>query len=558
MPRASVPAQLPSGTAMVAGIVVTPGDSPTPIRRAIVTVTSSDTGASRGTLTDDDGRFMVAALGAGRYTVTASKPAYLSTGWGARRPGRPGTTLVLTEAQQATDLTIAMPRGGVIAGRLTLANGDPMPDVEVAALPMRMARAGGTVSTPSAIRTDDQGHYRIYGLPPDEYLVAAYPQVGRGSIDVGGEQGPPRLVGYAPTYFPGTALVVQAIPVTVGFGDERLGVDMVVRPEPTATLRGVVTGVDGAPQQASQVSVEAIGPPAPFAFALALSASRPDAQGRFEVHNVPPGTYRVSARAGGVTYSGTSMSVQAAQNTQWAMVEVSVSGDNVEGVMLSLREGAVFSGRLVAAEGTPEDDLPASWANARVAIQPVRPPGQTRTASLGGGTRSAVIDQDGVFAVNGLSPGTYEVALTLPAALAGWHLESIRHGGRDVRDAPLTFETGSLDGVDIVLSRTPSSLSGRFSTEHGAPVSDYFLVLFPDDQGLWHDASPRLRVVRPAADGRFTITGLPAGAYRLAAVVDLDEDEHRLSAFLASVYDGAVPVTIASGAETRQDLRINR
>lgn len=576
--RDAVAAQIARGTAVVAGRVTTPGEPPAAVRRAIITLTDTASGASRSVLTGDGGEFTLAGVGAGRYAITASKPAHLTTAWGAKRPGRQGTTLVLADGQRVTDLSLTLPKGGVIAGRLTLPNGQPLTDTEVRVVPMRMAEAGGTIiDTTLPIRTDDEGRYRIYGLPPDRYLVAAYPIIGRGDFDPAsaGEYdavvtslsravtGPPAatptasraLAGFAPMYFPGTAVPALAVEVTLGLAEERQGVDFTVQAVSASSVSGLVLGVDGRPAPATQLSIEAMGPPVPLGASQSLRSAIPDADGRFTLRNMPPGSYRLTARSGGMTINpagGFSSDTQ--RNTLWAMAEFTVGGQDLDAVTLQLREGETFSGRLVA-DGAQLD--PDAWTRARVMVRPVPPPGQTaRTTALGSTTRSTTVAADATFRVDGLIPGEYEVVATLPPALAGWHLAGVMHDGRDLRDRPLTFLTGSISGAQIVLSRAQASLSGRFSTESGAPVSDYFLVVFPDDQSSWHAGSPRQRVLRPGDDGRFTFTGLPPGDYRLAAVDDLEVDDHRRPAILETIYDSAIRVTVTAGAETRQDIRI--
>jgi hypothetical protein len=65
---------------------------------------------------------------------------------------------------------------------------------------LRYAYAGGARLMPAGARdtTDDQGQYRLFGLPPGDYIVSATLRTG----DVTDPGDEPR--GIAPTYFPGT------------------------------------------------------------------------------------------------------------------------------------------------------------------------------------------------------------------------------------------------------------------------------------------------------------------------------------------------------------------
>lgn len=120
----------------------------------------------------------------------------------------------------------------------------------------------------------------------------------------------------------------------------------------------------------------------------------------------------------------------------------------------------------------------------------------------------------------------------------------------------MTFADGSLDGIEVVLTTAITELAGRLTLESGAPASDYYIVAFPDDRALWHPASPRVRIMRPAADGAFFTRDLPPGTYRVAALLDVEDDEPRRGEFLESIYDAAIRVTVEGAKTTRQDIRI--
>lgn len=247
--------------------------------------------------------------------------------------------------------------------------------------------------------------------------------------------------------------------------------------------------------------------------------------------------------------------MNSAAQTEWAVAEVTVAGSDMNGVHLTLRPGATLSGVISA------DTLaPSSWKGTLVTVLPVRERTTTDMAGLTGGvaSRQATVDEEGRFSVAGLEPYDYQVQVTFPAALAssGWTLANVRHQGRDLRDAPLTFANGSIDGAEIVLTTAVTELTGRLTADTGTPATDYFIVVFPDDRTLWHPASPRVRMLRPAADGTFSTRDLPAGAYRLAALIDVEAYELKDRAFLESIYDASISCTLAAGQATRQDVRI--
>lgn len=575
--RLVVPAARAVGTAVIGGRVTLSATSETPVRRAVVTLISSDTVDTYSAVADMEGRFTFARVPAGRYTLLAKKGAHLTTAFGAKRPGRTGTTLVIAEGQQVTGLQLSLPQGGVITGTLRLPNGEPLPNTQVVAIP-----ASDLVGT-GRFMSDDRGVYRIYGLQPGEYVVGARPGVGQGEVQQRAAAGyeeavrfmtaqqlrpagakaeatPPPVVptlGYAPTYYPGTAIGASAARVRIEAGDVREGIDFPVEMVRMGRISGVVRGVDGQPTQAAQLSIQPSGFPLLLSGAPFVRTPHPDKDGRFLFSDLPPGAYRVTARGGGVTISPGTVDIRGERQTEWAVAEVLVNDGEVEDVTLQLQSGLTLSGSLLAAG---EGAVPATWKGAQISVQPAR----VGTARLingepagGVSPRAAPVNDDGTFEVTGLQPATYEVVLTLPSALSNtWVLRSIRSGDRDLRDSPLTFDQGSIRDVKITVTDQRTELTGALLSASGQAASDYYIVVFPADRTLWHPHSPRVRVARPAADGGFSTHDLPSGDYRVAALTDVEDDEWRRSAFLESLYDASIAISVIDGKATRQDIRI--
>ena len=174
-------APAPAGTASIAGTVFVAGESRQPARRVRVTLTDlGRTFAGATTTTDDRGSFAFHGLPAGRFELQAFKPAYLRSSYGASRPERAGTPVVVNDGQAVTDLTLSIVRGGVIGGTVRDARQRPLPGVTVRVLKLGYNAISGerTVGAPSSGAsnvTDDRGEYRAYGLPPGDYLVLVVP-----------------------------------------------------------------------------------------------------------------------------------------------------------------------------------------------------------------------------------------------------------------------------------------------------------------------------------------------------------------------------------------------
>ena len=131
---------------------------------------------SRVATTDQQGRFEIKELPAGRYTMTASKGGFVSLQYGQRRPSESGTPIELGDGQTIDKIAIALPRGSVLGGRITDEFGEPVANASVSA--WRYGYAGGArrmmpAGQNSRDTTDDQGQFRLFGLPPGDYYVSA-------------------------------------------------------------------------------------------------------------------------------------------------------------------------------------------------------------------------------------------------------------------------------------------------------------------------------------------------------------------------------------------------
>ena len=570
------------GVASLSGVVVAAGAAGPPIRGAYVTVTRLDSASRLSVVSDDEGRFSFAGLPAGRYMVSASKPAFLTTTLGSDRIGQPGTPLVLEAGDQVVDIRLALARGGVLAGTVRDMTGTPAANVEV------LVAAAGTVGVGLAtvrpllesddlfatrtVLTDDRGGYRIYGLPPGEYLIAALPgsesaplggdaaaPAGRTGLASGGPSRPHH--GYAPAYFPGTPLADDATRVRVGAGEERTGLDFLFDLVPTASVSGLVSGVDGRPL--STVSLLPVGPPLPISSAMPR-ASRVTAEGQFEFQNVRPGRYLLRVSEVQTVTKG----VIAGGGPAWAQTEVVVNGADVAGLSLVLQTAMSFSGRVRLDQpdaGVPNAELPP----VRILMQRAGTGGGAATSpsvsgpalALLGDTsspRSVVSAADGSFRIPIILPGTFSLTASPPAALAGWWLASATAGGRELLDMPLDFGTalGSIDDAVLTLTKRRTELTGRLQTPAGLPATDYSVIVFSADRAHWFPGARRTRAVRPASDGTFSVAQLPAGRYLVAAVTDVIDGEWQRASFLEQLAAFAVPVDVRAGETVRQDLQI--
>jgi hypothetical protein len=527
-------ADAPRGTAVIRGSIVS-ADNGAPIRRAQVRVVSPDARESRVATTDTQGRFDIKELPAGRYTLTVSKAGFVTLQYGQRRPSESGTPIELADGQALDKVSVALPRGSVLGGRVVDEFGEPVANANVTA--WRYAYQGGARRLTSAGQnsrdtTDDQGHYRLFGLPPGEYYVSAMLRGGAEVTDPVGE-----VSGYAATYYPGTPNIAEAGRVTLAVSQENTGVNFGLIVTRLVRVNGTVMMSDGAPASNGSVMLtplSATGRPG-IAVQQGGAGNRIEPDGRFRMANVAPGRYQLQARAGG------------GREFELARMDLTVGTDDVTGLTLVTGPGATVNGTIVSDTGEPFDFKP----------QQLQVGGRAATADAPGGPgmQSTRVGDDWSFSLRNLN----ELVVIRATPPQGWTLKSVSASGQDITDMPTEFPAGqTITGVQVVLTKKVSTVSGLVTDAKGNPVLDATVVVFPSNEKLWTYQSRFIKAARPDQDGRYRVTALPPESYLVVALQGLEEGQAGDPEFLESVKELASKLEITEGEKKTTDVKLSQ
>jgi hypothetical protein len=528
----------PVGSAVLRGQVLSVDG--TPLRRAHVRAISAEGRGGGVSTTDPQGKFEIKELPAGRYTVTASKAGYVTMQFGQRRADQAGggTILDVLDKQIVEKIQFALPRGAVITGRVLDEFGEPIAGANVSASRYRFLGGMRRMSPSGSDNTDDQGNFRVYGLPPGEYFLS-------GTLrSESAFMGPPGMSstqteGYAPSYYPGTPNIAEAQRVAVKGGQELTGINFALTATRLARIRGRVTSSSGEALAGVMVMMMSSDPTYPMPFMMSANAqTRGD--GTFQLAGVAPGTYTITTRP-----MGNPMAGEAGQ------LRLTVGGEDVDNVLITMSAGAIARGVVRTDDGSP---LPVRAQLIRVMASPADPMGEPMMGGM-----PPTINEDGSFELSGLfNRRLIRASFTEPNI--DWALKAVYLRDQDVTDTPIEFVPGqNIDGLEIVFTKKISEITGIVRDDNGKPALDSTIVIFPNDSSRWNFQSRYLRTARVDQDGRFKLRNLPPyDEYRIIAVRELEEGRGADPEFLESVRDAAARVSLGEAQTAVQDLKLTR
>jgi hypothetical protein len=517
---------------------ITSLDTGKPLRRAQVRLTDEMSPLTPWTAsTSNDGRYELRDVAPGRYTLRVERSGYLSLTYGQRRPGEQGRPLEIAEKEVADKVDFALPRMSVISGRVLDDLGEPIAGITVWVLQTRYIQGRRQlVATGANATTDITGRYRLLSLTPGDYAV-----MGTTRETWPHDSDPKQVLGYAPTYFPGTSTAAQARRVKLGAAQEASGIDFSLVAGRTSNVRGNATSASGLPLGGETVTMthDIGGPTMWMGSAVAVASTKVAGDGSWTLSNIPPGEYRLSLRA----------AARGNDPAQEGQVTINVAGVDVEGLSLVAGAGGTVRGDVVTDDGSP---LPAGFdrmqvrppfnPNARIMISVLHPD-------------NGRVQSDGSFEVQGVLSDT---VLSIGPLTGEWTLKALEVDGRDMADLPLPIEHGkTLSGVHVVLTRRPTTIRGALRDERHNPAEGTVIV-FAEDSAKWREGSRTIRATRLDQRGLFTFKGLPAGDYFLVALDSVQEGQWYDPEFLEGLKGRARRVAIADAESKQLDLVLSK
>jgi hypothetical protein len=296
------------------------------VTNASVTVTRVNaTTPSRFVPVNDNGDFEAHRLDAGLYRISVAAPSYFM----ALASAEPEHYRV------GDSVTVTMLKGGVITGKVLGTGDEPIVAVRVRAIRIRDENGKPVITPESHLErlTDDRGIYRIFGLRPGTYLVAAG---GPGSSFSG-------INGYdhdVPTYAPSSTRDTAA-EISLGIAEEKT-IDIQYRKESGHVVSGNSSAPAGPNSPWIYINLARLLNGAPD---VRMSTSQNAGTKGFEIRGVADGEYLIWSQ-----YSPTGGDTFVSEPRR-----ITVKGADVTGIELTAKILPTIAGDIVIAPKPSED-----------------------------------------------------------------------------------------------------------------------------------------------------------------------------------------------------------
>jgi hypothetical protein len=468
------------------------------LRRAQVVLRPTDSkGTSLYQTTDESGSFSFPKVATGRYTITVQREGYLSLSAGHIGDYKMPPIFTVNSGQTIDSFVFRLTPSGVVTGKVKFDDAEPAVNVAIQLYRSYYERGRHGYAAAASVRTDDRGEYRVHGLEPGSYYVAALYQAPPRPASAEEQTRKDALgnplpeLNYAVTFFPQVQKMSDAVPVKIAPGDEVAGIDIFLTLVHTVHIRGhVLNAVKGDAIASPSVALLMNDPDntasvnAPMNVILNRDQS-------FEIEGVTAGPYLLiaSAMEDGVPLTG--------------RVPINVGDADLPSADVTVGPESLWSGKIHL-----DDDDSALPPGLTISLQPRR-----TTASLS----QAKVSESGEFSVPFVPDEIYDLyVLNGPD---NSYLKSVRIANAERLGQGLEASSGDPPPpLDVHLSSQGGQVVGRAVTADPKVVaSGATVVVIPNP------SAGRVQAYQTAhADeyGNFLLKGIPPGTYVLVAWLD--------------------------------------
>jgi protocatechuate 3,4-dioxygenase beta subunit len=441
--------------------------------------------------TDEDGNYRINNVPPGNYQIYPVAPALVID------TGQPHQRLAVAAGENIRDINFTLAHGGVITGKITDADGQPLIEQLVSVTPIDPEQDyvrpdfGG-------IHTDDRGVYRAFGLR-------------RGKYKVNVDHSSAILPGYAPrmfkqTFYPSVTDPEKATILEVTESSEIKDIDIVTSaPVSTFKVTGrIIHGETGKPLPNVSFGIQQIEGNSSVSSSGGMTSN---SDGEFKLESLAPGRYMLFAIP--------------RQNSDWLAepLTVDVVDKDLTGLEIRTKRGASLEG-VVVLEGS-DDKTAAPKLNELFIFAHISNPIGRFTP-----TYPLPVNPDGSFKITGLAAGSAQLYVRERSQFQLRPLEivSVEQNGVPQPSGINLKDGEQVGGLRIVARflKLTGAIRGQIKFEDGElPAGNRIVVAVnPLDESSSKSRSEEMSGP-PEVDsrGRFLIERLQPGTYELKVLI---------------------------------------
>ena len=409
----------------------------------MVELLSTDTNGRRRVITkattNKTGRYLFTGIAPGTYDVSPSAPTLVVPNEG--KSGQSGKTIAIETGERIKGIDFDLVTMGSIRGRVRNASGEPVKGQVVVLL----LRGEGDYSRSFSSNaegdhiTNDEGNYRISGVPPGRYVV----KVGTDYGVTADGRSPKGAIYYPETFHPDTDDPSKATIVEIATGQETADVDITI----------------GSPLKLYEIVGQTIadktGVPVPNVGLEIITTSKngmrsthssgglgSNADGEFRIKNAMPGRYVIAPEN------------NRASNTYGDSISFEVRDADVTGLMIPMHSASTLTG-MVLVEGEVSPPMTDILSKLTVSAR-------TSSDNLMSSTMSSRIGPDGGFRITGIRPGKVNLSYYMErGGPEGIRLVRIERNGVDARNGIDVGVGEDVTGLRLVVAAGSSVLKGE-------------------------------------------------------------------------------------------------
>ncbi|GAB2698620.1 protocatechuate 3,4-dioxygenase beta subunit [Microbacterium marinum] len=465
--------------------------------------------------TAEDGTYVLTGLEPGTYTLRFTPDDdvnLLQEWWDDASSETDAATFSVHAGATLTGYDAALRRGASIAGTVKTAAGAPV----AASVTLYRVVTDDDGTYQNSVRwlsTDETGAFSAAGLAAGDYTLRIQPED----------------AAYATQWWDGESFSHTAETFTLAAEGTRTG--LAVRVVAAASISGVVTGPGGTPIEGASVSASISGGD----WYDTVASAETDADGRYTLTGLPPGSYAVYAESSATDHIGEWWTD--ATSFETATKVPLTAGAAKTGVDMRLAQGGRIEGVVSDADGP--------IADAYVRLYEWRSGEWQRT-------QSRWSDESGTYAFTSVPAGTYTLRFTDEGgrglAPEWWDDAESEADAERIEVSPGSRVTD----VDATLA-PGASLSGRVLDPTGAGVAGATVRATWDAPEGWTESE----TTTTDDTGAWTFRGLASGEYTLSFTAPAEASLISEWWSDAATRDDATPIALARGeAVTGLDARL--